>query len=269
MSPESTYSVTEVQKNQFAGIYLLEYMINAPRLFGLMLERGEEDLEPILEWLLVRDLIQIKDEERYAPTKKGIDALKRFMKRYSDFLTFFDVFCAVDLEEGSFAFADYFEYEDKSEWLAYLNQDNWEDLRVAVAAYKGIDPVEIVFMSFINEGRFGRSETGWEFDLLLGTVWDEILEICNTALQVEQLGWENDEETVSGEAVIQDAINEGLGLIEELHQSEDTPYREISHAKKDSPNEATLEAVKVLKDTSNSFDPSPEKPDHWKEPWEL
>jgi hypothetical protein len=269
MSHGTQYSVTEAQKSQFAAIYLLEYMINAPKLFALMLEREEEDLEPILEWLLVRDLIQIKDQERYAPTKKGSDALKRFMKRYSDFLTFFDVFSAVDLEEGSFAFADYFDYEEKPSWLAYLNEDKWEDLRVAVATYKGIDPVEIVFMSFVNEGRFGRNETGWAFDLLLGSVWDEILNICNTALKAEQLAWESEDGPVPGEAVIADIVTQGLALIEELHQREDAPYRDIEHPTRDKPSSATLESVEILKKNANTFDASPETPDNWKEPWEL
>ena len=263
------YSVTEAQKSQFAAIYLLEYMINAPKLFALMLEREEEDLEPILEWLLVRDLIQIKDDERYTPTTKGRDALQRFMLRYSDFLTFFDVFCAVDLEEGSFAFANYFDFYIKSSWKIHLKQERWEDLRVAIATYKGIDPVEIVFMSFVNEERFGRTETGWAFDLLLGSVWDEILNICNSALRIEQLGWDSEDGPVSGESVIQDIVNQGLSLVEQLHGKEESPYREIAHPTADSPNESTLEAVKVLKDKTDVFDASPGKPEHWKEPWEL
>lgn len=263
------YSVTEAQKSQFAAIYLLEYMINAPKLFALMLEREEEDLEPILEWLLVRDLVQIKDEECYTPTEKGREALQRFMRRYSDFLTFFDVFCAVDLEEGSFAFADYFDFDTKSSWHAHLNQERWEDLRVAVAAYKGIDPVEIVFMSFVNEERFGRTETAWAFDLLLGSVWDEILNICNSALRIEQLGWDGEDGPVSGETVIQDILNQGLSIVEQLHGQEESPYRKIAHPTSDSPNEATLEAVNILKNTANVFDASPSKPEHWKEPWEL
>ena len=263
------YSVTEAQKSQFAAIYLLEYMINAPKLFALMLEREEEDLEPILEWLLVRDFVKIEGEERYTPTEKGREALKRFMRRYSDFLTFFDVFCAVDLEEGSFAFANYFDFDTKSSWQAHLNQERWEDLRVAVAAYKGIDPVEIVFMSFVNEERFGRTETGWAFDLLLGSVWDEILNICNSALPIQQLGWDGEDGPVSGESVIQDIVSQGLSLAEQLREHEETPYRKIAHSATDSPNEATFEAINVLRNAANSFDASPSKPEHWKEPWEL
>ncbi|MBC2607196.1 hypothetical protein [Pelagicoccus albus] len=269
MSEAANYSVSESQKQQFAGIYLLEYMINAPKVFQLMLEDGEEDLESILEWLLVRDLIEIKDQERYAPTEKGRKALEKFMGRYSDFLTFFDVFCAVDLGEGSFAFADYYSFDGEDAWRNYLAQERWEDLRVAVANYKGIDPVEIVFMSFLNEGRFGRTETGWEFDLLLGSVWDEILQICNSALQVEQLGYDDDEGEVPGEAVIQDVIAQGLNLIEQLHQH-GRPYSEqIAHAVSDGPSASTVEAVEVLKRKSNDFDNSPTPPDRWKDDWDL
>ena len=269
MASPSAYTVTEERKRQFAGIYLLEYMINAPKCFSLMLENGEEDLEPVLEWLLVRDLVEIKEEERYAPTAKGRQALERFMRRYSDFLTFFDVFCAVDLGEGTFAMARYFEFDDKESWKKYLGDERWEDLRVAVAAYKGIDPVEIVFMSFLNEGRFGRAATGWEFDLLLGNVWDEILNICNSALKVEQLGWEGEDGPVPGESVLKDVIGQGLQLIQQLHSREESPYRQIEHSVSDGPGRKTQEAVRVLAAKSNTFDDEPRPPELWREPWEL
>ncbi|MDQ8204205.1 hypothetical protein [Pelagicoccus sp. SDUM812003] len=269
MSEKTNYTVSETQKQQFAAIYLLEYMINAPKVFQLMLEREEEDLEPILEWLLTRDFIQIKDQEKYAPTEKGRDALQRFMRRYTDFLTFFDVFCAVDLQEGTFAFASYFDFDNKLEWQRFLNDERWEDLRVAVAAYKGIDPVEIVFMSFLSENRFGRNETGWQFDLLLGSVWDEILEICKTAVSAEQLGWEDDDGFVPGESVIKDVIEQGLALIEQLHIHETAPHRNIEHQSQDSPSEATVQKVDLLAQRSNRFDATPEPPDEWQEPWSL
>lgn len=269
MSPPNNYTVSDLQKQQFAGIYLLEYMINAPKVFQLLLEDGEEDLESILEWLLVRDLIEIKDQERYAPTQKGRKALERFMARYSDFLSFFDVFCAVDLQEGEFAFASYFELTSPGEWKNFLADERWEDLRIAVAAYKGIDPIEIVFMSFLNEGRFGRSATGWEFDLLLGSVWNEILNICNSALHAAQLGYEDDEGAVPGESVLQDVIEQGLNLIEQLHQH-GRPYSEqIAHAVSDGPSASTVEAVELLKKNANDFDNSPTPPKRWQDDWDL
>ena len=270
MTSDSNYTVSSQQKEQFAAIYLLEYMINAPKAFQLMLEREEEDLEPILEWLLVKDLIEIKDEESYLPTGKGRNALVRFMKRYSDFLSYFDVFCAVDLEEGAFAFAEYPDYDNPKAWKGYLNQERWDDLRITATSHLGIDPVEIVFMSFVNEGRFGRNGTGWQFDLLLGSVWDEILSICNTAIQVEQLGFESDDGFVSGESVIQDIVNQGFELAEQLHKQEaGLTDRPIVHEATDPPSGGAVEQVKILKSQSNQFADSSELPDHWKDSWEL
>ena len=60
----------------------------------------------------------------------------RFKDRYQDFLKNFDCYCAVDLGEGEFAFEEFWEYEDEDEWCSYLDQERWEDLRVAVAEFK-------------------------------------------------------------------------------------------------------------------------------------
>ncbi len=168
---------------------------------------------------MAEEMITIKDDEKYVPTQKGREYLKKFMARYSEYLTMFDIFCAVDLESGEFAFEDYNDYDDDKSFQNFLNEQRWDDLRVAVASYKGVNPIEIVFMSFISEQRFGRNESGWQFDLLLGSVWDEILEICETAIQWEQLGYQDEQGKVPAEDVIEDIITQGteimLGLLEE------------------------------------------------------
>jgi hypothetical protein len=222
MSASEPFQLTEDQKKAFAGIYLLEFMINEPVAFNLLLEREDADLEPVLEWLLVKEYVTIVDEERYTANRKGRDVLKRFLERYSQFLHFFDVFSAVDLAAGEFAFASYPDFDSEAEWKSFLNDERWEDLRVTVASYKRIDPVEIVFMSFIQEKRFGRDASGWQFDLLLGSVWEEILGICNSALKVDQLGYETEEGVVSGEDVLNDVIEQGFALIDDLHGKEAT-----------------------------------------------
>ncbi len=212
--------LTNDQKMQFAAIYVLEYMINKPHEFPLFLDRNDQDLESILEWLLIKEMVQIKKNESYSPTDKGRESLTKFMNRYTEFLNVFDIYCAVDLSTGEFAFESYFDFEDKASWGKYLHEDRWEDLRVAVADYKKLNPVEIVFMSFISENRFGRDKTGWQFDLLLGSVWDEILEICNTAVQWDELGFEDEEGDVPAEAVIEDVIVQGAEHILALQKEE-------------------------------------------------
>ncbi len=211
------FTITDKQKKQFAAAYLLNYMINTPKSFPVYLEGNEQDLEGLLEFMLDQGYVEIKNSEKYVPTEKGREVLVRFSKRYQDFLKNFDIFCAVDLEEGEFAFASMFDYiEDRGKWQKFLHQERWEDLRIAAALFKKLDPVEIVFMSFLNEGKYGHTKNGWEFDLLLGSVWDEIIEICNNALLVEDLGYEDDEGEVSGEEVMEDILAQGAELNREL-----------------------------------------------------
>jgi hypothetical protein len=209
------YSITEEKKKEFAGVYLLEYMINTPYSPPIFLQGNDQDLETILEWLMAKGLIEIK-EDKYIPTEKGRKHLKKFMARYSEYLTVFDIFCAVDLEAGEFAFDAWEEFETDEEFDDYLNDNRWDDLRVAVADYKEMDPVEIVFMSFISEHRFGRNESGWQFDLLLGSVWDEILFICDNSLQWEELGYEDEQGEVPAESVIEDIITQGTEIMLDL-----------------------------------------------------
>ena len=213
------YSVSETEKKEFAAAYLLDKMINGPMTFPTWLEGNDKDLEPVLEFMMMRDYISIQ-HNRYVPNHKGRKILQEFGRRYTDFLENFDIFSAVDLEEGEFAFAAWFEIEDDEEWDNYLEQERWEDLRIAATEYKGLNPVEIVFMSFLNEKRFGNTGEGWQFDLLLGSIWDEILEICNTAISVDDLGYEDEEGAVSGEDVIRDILKQGAELNIELHEEE-------------------------------------------------
>ncbi len=208
----TTYAVSEEEKKQFAAGYMLEKMINSGQTFSILLEGNDKDLEPVLEYMMMKDYIKI-EEHRYVPANKGREVLKSFMGRYTDFLRNFDVYCAVDLESGNFAFEEWFEYEDEDAWEEYLDDERWEDLRVAVAEFRKINPVEIVFMSFLNESRFGADDEGWQFDLLLGSIWDEILEICNAALKVEDLGYSDDDgNAISGEDVIMDVLRQGAEL---------------------------------------------------------
>jgi hypothetical protein len=234
------YTVSDEQKSVFAGVYLLEYMINRPQTFNVYLDRDDQDLEPVLEWLASKSYINIQStppppekkegffsflkknkedssselpSQYYQVSTKGRKVLQSFLKRYSDFLNLFDIFCAVDLEQGEFAFSKFTPSQPELAWNTFLNDERFDDLRVAVCDYIGINPVEIVFMSFIQEERFGQNTDKWQFDLLLGTVWDDILTICNTAIQWNELAYS----TNAAKDVIQDIISQGADLIESLH----------------------------------------------------
>lgn len=213
---DDPWTIDESQKMRYAALFLLEYVINKPRLFKVWLERDDADLEPILEWMLVKGWIEIRQGDHYVPNEKGRQVLEVFIKRYAEFVYFFDVFSGVDLETGDFAFARYFDFENDSAWQEYLQREQFDDLRIAVAEYMDIDAVEIVFMQFVRESRFGKDATGWQFDLLLGTIWNSILEICNEAIDVSELGYECEDGFISGETVMHDIFAQGSQLLAEL-----------------------------------------------------
>ncbi|MBW2647825.1 MAG: hypothetical protein JRE23_16975 [Deltaproteobacteria bacterium] len=230
------YTVVDDQKKQFASAYLLEKMINTPMSIPIFLEDNDQDLELILEYLMAKESIEIEENQKYVPTDKGREVLLRFMRRYHDFLRHYDIYSVVDLGSGEFAFERYFEYDhedvdEEGKWRSYISEERLEDLRVTVAEFKKLNPVEIVFMSFLNEGRFGQTSEGWQFDLLLGSVWDEILEVCNTALSVDDLGYADDDGSeISGEAVMKDVISQGARLSMELKKKETELYGDRDEA---------------------------------------
>ena len=219
MPVQRPYTVTEEEKLRYAGVYLLWRMINDKETFPVYLEDDNQFLDALFLELLTKDYAEISDDNLYVATEAGRAVAVRFMERYTEYLKIYDVYHSVDLEVGEFAMASYFDYVDRQPaYQSFLSDERWEDLRVAVAEYKDMNPVEIVVMSSINENRFGKdSDTGWQFDLLLGSVWDAILEVCNTNLSWEDLGPED---------VIQDIITQGTELTLSLLREEERRIQE-------------------------------------------
>ncbi len=224
---EDTYSISKERIKEFGTLYLLERMVNTPRSFSVLLEDDDSHLEDLLTFMVARDYLDINDKNRYVPTKKGREVVVRFKKRYQDFLKNYDCYCAIDLGEGEFAFEQFWEFEDEDEWVEYLEEDRWEDLRVSVAQFKKLDPLEIVFMGFLNEDRFEDKTDGWQFDLVLGTLWDDLINVCNSALALDDLAYDDEEgATVSGEDVMKDILKQGGELNLRLRKQEDEMMEE-------------------------------------------
>lgn len=184
------YTLDTARRQQYSGIYLLRRMVNTPVNYSLLLENEDRFLEPILQWLYSENWVNLRRKEQvYAPNASGREHLVVFEQQYHEYLKVFDLpFSAVDTGNGTFAAEHYFSMSDEA-YNAYVKQPNWEDLRVAVAEFKGMNPVDIVFMSFLNEGRLDHASTknGWQFDLYSGLIFDEILNVCNNSLHADQL----------------------------------------------------------------------------------
>lgn len=209
------YSLTSEERIRYAGILILDYMTQKKISFPILLKGEDLNLEPILQDLRKSGFVEIFGQN-FGVTEKGRKEVDEFFSGYSKFLKEFEVYQSVDLEAGEFAWSSYYDFETDEDFQDFLNQETWEDVRFAVAEYQNhkkilkwklLNPVENVFVSFMEENRFDFSESGWQTKILSGQIWDEILEIGNSMLQWQDFGSED---------VIKDIINQGKQLTKQL-----------------------------------------------------
>ncbi len=201
--------ITPDNKKTYKAIILINELINGTHQFQTVANGDDKILEPLFIELMSKGYVQVSGIN-YAVTDKGHEVYNTFMQRYSEYLKVYDIFSYVDLEKGDFAFARYFDFETDAAWDAYKNDQRFDDLRIAVAMFKKVDPAEIVFMSFINENRFDATSAGWQMDLVSDNSWNEIEEICDTAIKPKEVG----------EDAMLDMIGQGAEIMMKLLQKE-------------------------------------------------
>lgn len=223
-------------KNVFCSIIVLDQLANGK---NFMTDEGTDAFQSFLKEMQTRGLLDLTGY-KYAIAPKGQELLDNFYKKYDEFLKVYDIYCAVDLKEGVFAFQKYYDFDTDEEWQKYLQQSNWEDVRIAVAEFKKIDPVEIVFLSFLNENRFNL-EDGLEFKLLDSPAWDEILEICNSAIHVEDLMKDD---------AIHNIVEQGSSLMRDLLN-----YKLEDLRNQDETEEEIVEEITIVEEEIEYYDP--------------
>jgi hypothetical protein len=201
--------ITDDNKKTFKAIILLNEMINGSHQFKTVANGDDSVLEPLFIELMSKGYVQTSGSS-YQVTASGQQVFDTFMKRYTEYLKVYDIYSYVDLEKGEFAFARYYDFETDDAWASFTNDERFDDLRIAVALFKKLDPAEIVFMSFINENRFDATSAGWQMDLVSDNEWDEIEDICKTAIKPEEVG----------EDAMVDMIGQGADLMIKLLQQE-------------------------------------------------
>ena len=193
------------------------------RLNLALIETDDQGLEPLLKFMEERGTLTVSEENYYLPTPKGEDVYQHLVEQLKAYVVHFDVFAYVDLEEGAFG-------DPKTD---LLEGDQWSDLRVAVAEYKGIDPYRVVFLALMSTDKFYENPD-WKFDLSLGTLFDEMEQIVQDQLCVEDLSYKDEEEQVSGDDVIRDIIEQGNLLAKERRREEqETEDKEQTEATPD------------------------------------
>lgn len=207
------YELLEKDKDRFISLVLLNEIINQ-QVYPPVKVTGEDVyLDHHFKVMLSKGLLEVNDGA-YVPTPLGRTELEQFYAKYSEYLKLFDIFCAVDLTDGVFAFEEINNPAfDDDRWTDYLSNDRFSDVRVAVAQFKGINPIEIVFMSFLTENRFEVGAERWQHNLTGNDVWNEIIDICNTAITKEYL---------DQDGVLENVVKQGAEIaLELLKQAEE------------------------------------------------
>ena len=172
------------------------------RLNIALAETDDEGLESLLNFMESRGTLTVEEDNYYKATDKGHEVYQDLVKQLEAYVTHFEVYAYVDLEQGIFG--------DPEKDL--LEGDKWSDLRVAVAEHKGIDPYRVVFLAMLSAETFYENPD-WKFDLSMGTLFQEMKQIVLEQLHVDDLGYSDSEGKVSGEEVIRDIIEHGSELV--------------------------------------------------------
>ncbi len=231
-------AVTEDSKKTYKSIILLNELVNGDHKFQTVDNGDDSILESLFIELMSRGYVQTSGMF-YTITAKGTGVFSTFMQRYAEYLKVYDVFSLVDLEKGEFAFSRYYDFDTDAQWESYRNDKRFDDLRIAVALFKKLDPTEIVFMSFINENRFDTSANGWQMDLVSDNTWKEIDKIIDAAIKPEEVG---------GDAM-EDMIRQGTDLMMELLRTEQQRQEE------DNANNNNNEDTSTVYETVEYYEP--------------
>jgi len=172
------------------------------RLNIALAETDDEGLESLLNFMESRGTLTVEEDNYYKATDKGHEVYQDLVKQLEAYVTHFEVYAYVDLEQGIFGDPE----------TDLLEGDKWSDLRVAVAEHKGIDPYRVVFLAMLSAETFYENPD-WKFDLSMGTLFQEMKEIVLEQLHVDDLGYSDSEGKVSGEEVIRDIIEHGSELV--------------------------------------------------------
>ena len=172
------------------------------RLNIALAETDDEGLESLLNFMEGRGTLIVEEDNYFKATDKGHEVYQDLIKQLEAYVTHFEVYAYVDLEQGIFGNPE----------TDLLEGDKWSDLRVAVAEHKGIDPYRVVFLAMLSAETFYENPD-WKFDLSMGTLFQEMKQIVLEQLHVDDLGYSDSEGEVSGEEVIRDIVEHGSQLV--------------------------------------------------------
>lgn len=242
------YPLLVKDRVKYMCLVLLNEIINFQTYFPTKLVGDDSYLGPYLDQMVSNGTLT-REAGKYIPTDIGRVELDKFYRKYHEYLKMFDLYCAVDLEAGEFAFSriDDESFQD-DDWFSFLEQERFSDVRVAVSVFKGLNPNEIVFMSFLNEGRFDVEAPRWQYNLTNENdgIWNEIEDICDSAIDVDYLR-EN--------GVLEDIIKQGsLIAMDLIRKAEYARMEEQDEEKTYEETIVTTEYVEIVEMPCYDYD---------------
>jgi DNA-binding PadR family transcriptional regulator len=227
MSHKIRTPLSEEMKQQFAGLVVLDYIFSfQTKIHASLMDNNDQHLSPVLNQLEKEDVVAVSDEDVYVVTEKGEQVYDKLMQQHASYAIHFDIFSHVDLANGTFAI--------KGRDL--LEGEHWEDLRVAVAEFKGVDPYRVVFLALLSDQTFFEN-SDWKYDLALGVLFEEMEEIVHSQVTEEELGYDSDTGFISGQDVLQDVIEQGSVLNKERYEKEMAARKEREQRQASGENE--------------------------------
>jgi len=235
------WTLTEEQKTTYQSLYILYLMVKKDYRFSNVLTSNLRLIEEAIDFLESKKMIEQKEVEGkikkvlgikysqeepdwiYAPTPLAAEVIRQYEHRYIEFLKFYDVFAHVDPEGGTFAMEKMAEMltqegeeaDNEADWNLYKGLDKWEDYRIPVTVFKGLDPREMIFFSMMAEGQFDPSEEDdthkWAVRLFSDALWEDMYKILNTASKWEDLGAEG----VKPKKIMKTIIKMGAAVVKE------------------------------------------------------
>ncbi len=214
---ELKYKLTSEQKKYFSSVLIMDIIINDNVIFPVTLSDKEANLEPFLIYMLEKDFLDVT-RDGYKPTKKGRDMLTNHKEKLTEFRAIYKIYSAVDLGKGEFAYSRYFDFDTDDEFIKFINEPQFEDMRVAVCEFKNINPLEVIFLEMIDSGMFPLEGEKWVDELINSPNWEKIVSIANDNIHVEQLEEKDDNGnvTATGEDVMKLILKEGAKVSTEL-----------------------------------------------------
>lgn len=214
---QKNYQLSEDQKNIFTKLVILDNMNAGYFKPSLILTNNDELLEDVLSEMLADGYLKIEASGYYI-TSKGKEELRVLETKLDTYRGFYKIFSAIDTGKGEIAYGAYYDFSDDDAFIEYINQERFEDLRIAVAILKGINPFEMVFLEMLDDGRFEANEyNNWQLELFTGDIWEEMEDIVNTALKAADLA----EEDYSGEEILEIIIDRATTTRIQLLDQED------------------------------------------------